>query len=138
MKIIINKKFPKSCRDTLHAAVRAAFAHAPADINIVRVNPIKKRDRGVTDGTANLKGKTAILTLNHKVESDDLLDTIFHECFHIHQMSKGWLVSDYGGFYWRGFWIPIVVYNLFYKFIPFERDAVKFAAKMVRRLQAIE
>jgi hypothetical protein len=138
MKIIVSKKFPKSCRDTLRAAVRASFAYAPADIDVIYVNPIKKRDRGLTDGDATLDGRNAKVTINHRVDSDEMLDTLFHECFHIHQMARGWLVSDFGGFYWHGFWIPTFFYNLFYKVIPFERDAVKFAAKMVRKVQAIE
>lgn len=132
MKIEISGKFPKSTQKILRAAVYATDAHAPMNISLLRVLPVKKSQRDETAGYASLTGYVGTVRIDHT--ADDYLDTLFHECYHLHQMGRGDLVQEYGGFKWRGVFISVFVYKLFYKFIPFERQAYAYAAKMVKRL----
>lgn len=130
MKIEISTKIPAAIRRSILSTIQRSNAAAPMTARKLRVVPIKKKERSECAGYASMEGDIATLAVN--VNIDDLADTIYHECFHIHQMSIGHLVQDYGAFIWKNIRIPIWFYVMFYRMIPFERAAYKFAARMVK------
>lgn len=138
MKIHVSPKFPKSTRKIIRAAVRASHAHAPMyGIDHINVVPVPRKRRHEIDGLAEVSGTTAKITVKACPDHTATLDTLFHEAYHIHQMSSGKLILEYGGFRWRGFYIPVWFYETFYRFIAFEREAIKYASKMCNKLEEI-
>lgn len=137
MKIFVSKNFSEDNKNIIFAAIDSAIEYAPlADINTIRVRPTKEHEN--FSGHAQIYGKTAHIAIEQSEDSDDFLDTIFHEFYHLHQFSNKTLEPIIGGFKYKGHYIPIWFYTLFYPFIPFERQAVKFARKMVKAVKRLE
>jgi len=87
------------------------------------------------DGLATENEGVAVIEICHK--SENYLDTVFHECFHIHQYTNGIVKQEYGGFNWRGIFIPTFIYSMLHPIIPFEVSAKAYARKMCRRLEKL-
>lgn len=133
MKIEVSKKIPKKLRKVVRAAIEASHAYAPMNVEHIIVRPVRSKTYA---GSAAECNGSALIEINHT--ADDMLDTIFHECFHIHQYSIGALKQLDKGFLWRGIYIPLWIYNPLHSVIPFEITATAFAKKMCRRLAKCE
>lgn len=132
MKLVISKKFPRSTRKIIRAAIEASNAYAPLGVRTLFVQPV---DGIKYAGSASEYQGMALIHLCHT--DADYLDTLFHECFHIHQYTQGILEQKENGFVYRGIYIPLWLYTLTHSFIPFEISAKAFARKMCRKLEAI-
>ena len=128
MQIEIAKSIPKQTRKIMRAAILISHAHAPMNATRIMVKPVKLRHNCA--GFASMNGKIATIRIDPT--DPDFLDTIYHECYHLHQMANGDLVQEYGGFTWKNTFIPTWAYRIFYKFIPFERQAYRYAARMLK------
>ena len=138
MQIRWGARVPKKYREIVRGALRASNAHACMGVRTVTVSGAKKSY--AWEGTAKVsacKTKAKIL-VNFNASEYEILDTIFHESYHVHQVSTGALRPTVGGFWYYGMYIPLAIYNLAHGFIPFERAAIKYARKMVERLKELE
>lgn len=133
MKIAVSKKIPKKLRKVVRAAIEASHAYAPMNVEHIIVRPVRSK---TYSGSASQFANHALIEINHTAE--DMLDTIFHECFHIHQYSIGALKQLEKGFLWRGIYIPLWIYTPLHSIIPFEITAKAYAKKMCRRLAKCE
>lgn len=132
MKLVISKKFPRGVRKIIRAAIGASNAYAPMGVSVVFVQPVNGIEYA---GSASEYQGMALIHLCHTDE--DFLDTLFHECFHIHQYAKGILEQKENGFVYRGIYIPLWLYTPLHSLIPFELSAKAFARKMCKKLEAI-
>jgi len=133
MKIDICKSIPKDTRKVIRAAIEASHAHAPMRAKKLKVEKVKKKKN--YSGESTVTGNTA--TIRVKLDHD-YIDTVFHECYHIHQIGTGELLQVIGGFKWYGVFIPTAFYRVFYNLVPFEISAVRFAKKMCKKWEQLQ
>lgn len=134
MNIEIDKKIPKRMRKMLRAAIRISHSCAPMHkAHTFKVIAATKRERKEFHGQADMKGNTAEVTISPTLKKADMLDTIFHECMHIHQMNKGELYCYPLFMIYKWVFIPQFLYEKFHDFMPFEKEAYKYGATMAKQ-----
>jgi hypothetical protein len=132
--------FDKSFSDHEKRILTKAFKHAHTklgsddrDFRVDVERSIISLDPGKYGAVGEPKPGHFIVKLNEVgFNLFDATSCMIHECTHVHQHLVGDLVDDTkeGGRFWKGDYIPqgIAENKLFYKYLPYEREAWKFQA----------
>jgi hypothetical protein len=147
MKITISKKFSRKEREIICAVWKLArHDHKIENLRSLKFSPLGKIEQALFGGYAYVQNRKGTVKLARDQSTMHFIETVAHELTHIGQYASGDLEDSQHFTFWRnGVILPHALlampvfgdikYNPFYWFAPWEREARKYAAKILKEIQ---